>query len=80
MGADQNSSKFESSTYIPKSPQALEPKSARIAMDKYLEAEDPSRNTKAKARETSQIAAQHTQTGLTGRAIQTLTDRSRPPV
>ena len=28
------SSKFETSAYVPKSPQALEPRSARIAMDK----------------------------------------------
>ena len=32
----------------------------------YLEAEDPGRSAEAKAKETSQTAAQQTQTGLTG--------------
>ena len=35
-------------------------------MKSYLEAEDLDRSAEAKARETSQIAAQHTQIGLIG--------------
>ena len=35
------SSKFEPSAYVPKSPQALEPRSARIAIDKLSRSKRP---------------------------------------
>ena len=60
------SSEIDPSAYIPKSPQALEPRSARIAMDQLSRSRRPRLQRGSKASETSQIAAQHTQTGLTG--------------
>ena len=60
------SSKSESFAYVPKSPQALQPRSARIAMDQLSRSRRPRSQRGSKASETSQIIAQLTQTGLTG--------------
>jgi len=67
--------KFESSAYIPKPPQTLEPRSARIAMNKLSRSKRPESQSGSKSERTSQIESAQAQTGLTG--IEDRSDRSR---
>ena len=70
-GVNGSRSKFlpksETSAYVPKSPQALEPRSARIAMDKLSRSRRPRSQRGSKGeRNFSNRSAAHTQTDLTG--------------
>jgi len=49
------SSKFETSVYVPKSPQALEPRSARIAMDKLSRSRRPRSQRGSKASRNAEL-------------------------
>ena len=66
--------KLESSAYIPKPPQTLEPRSARIAMNKLSRSKRPESQSGSKNERTSQIESAQAQTGLTG--IEDRSDRS----
>ena len=56
------------SDYVSKSPQALEPRSARIAMDKLSRSKDPDRSAEAKRVEIQNWPAVTGQTGCTDRS------------